>query len=217
MSESTPREQLTTTSYAVLGLLCIREWSAYDLVQEMERGWADIWPRAVSGIYREPKKLVAHGYAARRTEHHGRRARTVYAATPAGREAFRAWLASPAADPKLEAEALVRAAFAEHGSADDLRVVAQQVRAFAVERSRLYLKIADEYAEAGPRFPERLHSILLVAGFLGRYFAALIDWADWVEDALGEWDDVASAEAVPNLAELGRSVREQFEANVARG
>ena len=45
---------LTTTSYAVLGLLCVQPWTAYDLAQQMTRSTSFVWPRATSGLYNEP-------------------------------------------------------------------------------------------------------------------------------------------------------------------
>ena len=57
--------RLTTTSHLTLAFLTLRRWSAYELAEQVARGWADYWPRAASGIYEEPKKLVAHGLAAR--------------------------------------------------------------------------------------------------------------------------------------------------------
>ena len=50
---------LTTTSYAVLALLALRPWTTYQLAKQMERSLGWIWPRAVSRLYEEPKKLVA--------------------------------------------------------------------------------------------------------------------------------------------------------------
>ena len=55
--------RLSTTSYAVLGLLSLRSWTTYELAQQMGRSLDRIWPRAESKVYEEPKKLVANGYA----------------------------------------------------------------------------------------------------------------------------------------------------------
>lgn len=54
---------LTTTSYAILGLLSVRPWSTYELAQQMDRSLGRIWPRAQSKLYEEPKKLVRLGLA----------------------------------------------------------------------------------------------------------------------------------------------------------
>ena len=54
---------LTTTSYAILGLLAVKPWTTYELAQQMRRALGQFWPRAESKLYEEPKKLVAHGLA----------------------------------------------------------------------------------------------------------------------------------------------------------
>ena len=58
---SRTRPELTTTSYAILGLLAIRPWSTYELARQMQRDLRFVWPRAESNLYAEPKKLIAHG------------------------------------------------------------------------------------------------------------------------------------------------------------
>ena len=80
-----PRDSMTSTTYAVLGLLCVQPWSAYELAQQMARSLRFMWPRAESGIYREPQKLIGLGYASAGEVPAGpRRTKLVYAATPAG-------------------------------------------------------------------------------------------------------------------------------------
>ena len=56
---------LTSTSYAVLALLALQSWTTYQLAKQMERSLGWIWPRAVSRLYEEPKKLVAAGFLPR--------------------------------------------------------------------------------------------------------------------------------------------------------
>ncbi len=57
---------LTSTSYAILGLLSLRPWTTYELAQQMQRALGQFWPRAESKLYEEPKKLVEHGLGRRR-------------------------------------------------------------------------------------------------------------------------------------------------------
>jgi DNA-binding PadR family transcriptional regulator len=99
---------LTTTSYAILGLLAIQPWSTYELAQQMERSLGRVWPRAQSKLYEEPKKLVAHGLAKASVEQVGQRPRTRYAITPKGRRALATWLREPGAGPVLEFEQLLK-------------------------------------------------------------------------------------------------------------
>ena len=55
--------ELTTTSYAILGLLNIKPWSAYELTQQAQRSLRYAWPNSESHLYAEPKRLVRLGFA----------------------------------------------------------------------------------------------------------------------------------------------------------
>src|SRR4029453_15945181 len=55
--------KLTTTSYAILGLLAIKPWTTHELVVQVDKSLRRILPRAHSKLYEEPKKLVAAGLA----------------------------------------------------------------------------------------------------------------------------------------------------------
>ena len=106
----------TTTHYALLGLLCVRpSWSAYELVQQSQRVLGLLWPRAESKVYASAKRLVELGLARSHTERLGRRPRTLYSITPAGRSAMRAWLAEAGGGPSLEFEAALKLFFADQG------------------------------------------------------------------------------------------------------
>ena len=70
------RTTLTTTSFAILGLLAVQPWSSYELTRQMDRSLGRIGPRAQSKLYEEPKKLVHHGLAGASAERVGLRGRT---------------------------------------------------------------------------------------------------------------------------------------------
>ena len=93
---------LTTTSYAILGLLRLRSWTSYELAKQVQKSLGWFWPRAERKLYDEPKNLVALGLATATDEHTGNRPRTVYAITPAGRKALRGWLGHTPEPPALE-------------------------------------------------------------------------------------------------------------------
>lgn len=112
--------KMTTTTYAVLGLLAIKPWTTHELVQQVNFSLRRIWPRAQSKLYEEPKKLVALGYAEAQEEWVGRRRRTRYTITEKGRKALRSWLAMPGDGPSLEFEQLLKIDFADSGSKQDI-------------------------------------------------------------------------------------------------
>src|SRR5581483_2756096 len=99
-------KKLSTTSYAILGLLALRPWTTYELTQQLKRNLHYFWPRAESGVYEEPKNLVQQGLAESRREPFGRRPRTVYTITSAGRAALARWLEEPSEPSALFSEAL---------------------------------------------------------------------------------------------------------------
>jgi PadR family transcriptional regulator AphA len=180
---------LTTTSYAVLGLLAIRPWSSYELTQQMDRSLGRVWPRAASKLYEEPKKLTAHGLARSATERNGKRTRTVYAITPEGRRALRAWLAAPADGPVLEYEQLLKVFFAEHGSTSDLLATLAAAGEWARVRSGESLAIGEQYAAGAGPFPERLAELQLTSRFLTDFYLMVGNWAAWAAQIVADWPD----------------------------
>lgn len=85
---------ISTTEGAVLGLLATEgERSGYELAKRAERSVAYLWTPSRSQIYKVLPRLVAAGFARmREVEQRGRPDKAVYAVTPAGLEALRAWL-----------------------------------------------------------------------------------------------------------------------------
>jgi PadR family transcriptional regulator, regulatory protein AphA len=192
---------LTTTSYAILGLLAVQPWSTYELTQQMDHSLGRIWPRAQSKLYEEPKKLVEHGLARARSERVGQRARTVYAITPKGRRVLAAWLREPGAGPQLECEQLVKVFLADHGTTEDTKATLAAARAWAVERNRENLETARRYAAGGGAFRHRAANTMLVGRFLTDFYAMVAEWADWASELVAQWPpDPASA--VPDQAAL---------------
>ncbi len=130
--------KLTTTSYAVLGLLRRRPWSAYELTQYMRNSiLRAVWPRAESHLYSEPKLLEKRAFVVSHQEQNGARKRTVYSITDLGRRALSEWLlAQRESEFRFEYELLVRFAFAESVDSNDVQGYLQQVRADALRDAR---------------------------------------------------------------------------------
>jgi PadR family transcriptional regulator AphA len=101
--------RLTTTSYAVLGLLdLLGEATPYALKQALERSIENFWPVPHTTFYDEPARLAKAGYLSESQEPGGRR-RRVYALTDSGREALRKWADSPDLAPQqLRDEGLLK-------------------------------------------------------------------------------------------------------------
>jgi PadR family transcriptional regulator, regulatory protein AphA len=198
-------KKLTTTSYAVLGLLSLKSWTAYELTKQMSRSMSHIWPRAVSAVYREPKTLVAHGLAEASLEDSRERRRTRYSITPAGRRALARWLTQPTtAPPEFESEALVRVEFAEMGTKKDLlrtlRALREQAEAL---KARRLAQLTGYLVEGGP-FPERMHIHALIGPLVVEQAALLGDWARRAEEEITRWPDVSADAAAARGTEIIR-------------
>lgn len=181
--------EITTTNYALLGLLALRSWSAYELVGQSQRMLRFLWPRAESKVYESAKRLVTLGLASCEHERVGRRRRTVYAITPDGRRALRDWLARPGSGPALEFEGAIKLFFADLGSQDDALATIDEIRAWAQRMGDFGAALSDEYvaSEGGP-FPGRLHVNALVAELLWRHLGLVQDWAEWAREQVLSWE-----------------------------
>lgn len=195
---SRPRP-LTTTTYAVLGLLALRSWTTYELTQQMELGVRRFWPRARSKLYEEPKKLVEAGYATADVGAVGRRPRTVYSITPAGHRALERWLTEPGDGPALEFEQLLKTFFAEHGTKESLLRRLAATRDWVRTENAENVAVARAYRDGGGDFPERLAVHFLVGRFLTDHYDMVLSWADWATRVVEAWPDdltAATADAV---------------------
>jgi PadR family transcriptional regulator, regulatory protein AphA len=189
------KRELTTTSYAILGLLSLRSWTTYELAEQMQRALGAFWPRAVSGLYEEPKKLVAAGLARARSDAVGRRPRTRYEITAQGRRALAAWIPTSGAGPVVEFEQLVKIFFAEHGTKTDLLVTIAGVRAELEQRVASTAHVPREYLDDRGRYPERLPWLILIGRFLDEVEQAVDRWTTWAAGVVADWpDDITRAE-----------------------
>jgi PadR family transcriptional regulator, regulatory protein AphA len=176
-----------TTSYAVLGMLAIRPWSAYELNKQLRRSLAYCWPKTQSVLYDEPKRLAALGWARSRSEPAGRRTRTVYEITPAGQEALREWLATEPAAPRFEIEPMLRLLFADQGTKEDALAAVRSMAEWAAAQGRAGLQQSEEYLADGGPFPQRLHIIAPFALLVASLCETLIAWSDQVSRDIEDW------------------------------
>ena len=182
--------QLTPTSFAILGLLSIQPFTTYELAQQMERTLSWFWPRAASMIYEEPKKLVTAGLATRQATFTGKRRSTVYEITDEGRSELRNWLDTPATGMRMEFEAMIKVAFADAGDVTQLRAAVREVRADAEAQLAEIHARSKDYATTGGPFPDRLPIAAITGQLLMGQYEALVRWAQWAEDAIGNWTGV---------------------------
>jgi PadR family transcriptional regulator, regulatory protein AphA len=185
-NDSSP-PSLPTTSYAILGMLALRPWTAYELTQQLRRSLSYCWPKAESVLYDEPKRLVRLGLATARQEPVGRRTRTAYAITGEGRRALAAWLATRPDPPRFEFETMLRLVYADQGTKDELLDAVRAARRWAEGRFAEGREQVRGYLDDGGPFPERLHIIALFASFYADLFELVVRWADLAEAEIERW------------------------------
>jgi DNA-binding PadR family transcriptional regulator len=200
--------RLTSTSYAILGLLATQPWSTYELANQLRRALHYFWPRAESNLYAEPKRLVAAGLADAREEWTGDRKRTVYSITEAGRARLEEWLGTDVPPVRVESEAYLRILFGNMGSKDDVLRALRRIEDDAVAMSRHYAQLGEEYARGEGPFPDRIHvNALLVSLAIsqGRTTAA---WARSARADVERWDDTAAPDVDWAVKKLRAAVGE---------
>ena len=173
----------TTTSYAILGLLGVRDWTSYELAKQVQRSLNWFWPRAERKLYDEPRRLVADGLATARQEATGKRPRTVYAITDSGREEMRRWLGEPPERRSVEFPAMLKVFFADAGSTGQLSATLDTI---ADEASDRLAALAD-MAAAPPVFPRRAHLSALGLRLQLEQELAVLRWARWARTQVQEW------------------------------
>lgn len=198
---------MTTTSYAILGLLDLRDWTAYELAQQANRSLAYAWPISESQLYAEPKRLAGEGLLTITQAAAGpERQRQVFAITSAGRATLRAWLASDPTPTRIQAEVMLRCLFATSGSAEDLRSAVDATRQSTLDAYLAGHEFVDEYLQGDNPFPERLHANLLWMALVRDLQLTIIDWADETLDRIATWEDSETGPGPDAVAELLQSL-----------
>jgi PadR family transcriptional regulator AphA len=182
---------LTTTSFAVLAQLSLRPWSTYELAQQRVRYFRYVWPRAESAIYREVKRLAAMRLVAAKREYVGRRPRTVYSITDAGRQVLREWLGTPVSPFAMDFEAMIRLFIAPLGTKEQLVATLEQVRSDAQEMLRFGGAVKQEFLDGRAVLQDQVYIRALAVDF----FISLLNTVDgWAERTLSEvqgWEDLS--------------------------
>jgi PadR family transcriptional regulator AphA len=93
------------THFAILGLLCWKPMSGYDIRKMVEVALIHFWSESYGQIYPALNRLVEDGLATPEVDRNlGGRRRKVYRVTPAGRQVLEEWLRRPTSVPRLRDE-----------------------------------------------------------------------------------------------------------------
>lgn len=127
---SPANDQLTNTSYVLLGFLDSHPHSGYDIKRIADHSTRFFWQVSYGQIYPELKRLVDLGLAAQQPGARGGRTRNVYRITAKGRQALRSWLAQSAAAGSFEMrdELLLKLFFSDAAGVKVKRAILEQMR-----------------------------------------------------------------------------------------
>ncbi|MCV7393406.1 PadR family transcriptional regulator [Mycobacterium paraseoulense] len=189
--------QPTATSFALLGLLGIQPWTAYELVAQAKRSLHHFWPRSEAHLYAELKRLVERGHAHAELIEGRRRQRTRYTITPAGRVALEDWLGTEPAPPVLEIEGLLRVLLADQGSVKELRAAVETTARQAHELLVDGTTLLEDLLARGGQFPQRLHLTERSASLYGEFILLLNRWCEETLAEVDTWRETSDVGMTP--------------------
>lgn len=189
----------TATSFAILGLLGIQPWTAYELVAQSRRSLHWFWPRSEAHLYAELKRIVERGHAEAAVVHgrSERSQRTRYTITAEGRVALADWLRTEPAPATLEVEGMLRVLFADQSSTADLRAAIETTARQTLQRRREGFPLIEELLSNGGHFPQRAHLTERLVAFYDEFNHLLLQWCDETLAEIDTWPDTRDVGLTP--------------------
>jgi PadR family transcriptional regulator, regulatory protein AphA len=171
--------KLTPFSYVILALVGRGGAGPHDIVRMMREG-AIFWTTSESHYYAEPRRLASLGFLRARTQPGRTRPRTHYELTDTGRAALTAWLAEPAAMPRVQNESVVKLLAADFSDDATIAASLDGVRA-GIERAYRDL---EEMQRRALHIPHRTRYLRLIDDYARRSLDAQREWLDVVQEEL---------------------------------
>lgn len=191
----------TTTSFALLGLLGIKPWTAYEMVAQIKRGMYLFWPRSEAHLYAELKRIVERGHATAEVVEGTKRQRTRYTITPEGRAALEEWSETEPSPPIVEVEGFLRMFLGDQMTKESLRATLETTARQARDYYDTGYAITREILDTGGPFPHRLHLVEPMALFLDDFYRMLIEWCERTITQVDEWPDTRDIGLTPDARE----------------
>jgi PadR family transcriptional regulator AphA len=169
----------TGTPYALLGLLtlCPEGATGYDLRRLAERSIGNFWSESYGQIYPALKQLRKAGLVTAREEAAGKRDRTVYALTAAGRRQLAEWLRTSVRIQPPRNEMLLKLFFGPEATPEVHAGHVREVREFC--RGKLALMDTIESAISAQHATEPgLPYWLMTIDFGRRHCRMVLEWSE---------------------------------------
>jgi DNA-binding PadR family transcriptional regulator len=173
------RYELNPTAYVILGMLRNGPRSGYEIKGMVDRSVRFFWAASYGQIYPELRTLAKAGLVEAESQPTGRRKRTVYQLTDAGREELRGWLERAPDRLEIRDEGLLKLFFAGAagpGKAAEIIDAKQRL----MEEKLAALRAIEPVATAGASSDPFPYMVL-------RYGVESSEWViDWCERARAE-------------------------------
>ena len=170
---------MSTTPYAILGLLSTQPMSGYDIRRSLEESLSHFWSESYGQIYPALRKLEAARLIApvRQAPQDSRR-RKLYTLTAAGRAQLREWLSEPPKPQPPRNEMLLKLFFGRHAPPG---TCAAHVRRLRVQQERLAhtLERLEHQIKTERRGHPDLRYWLVAISFGVEQSQSLIDWSEF--------------------------------------
>lgn len=177
------------TEYVILGTLTLRPMSGYEIGRFIRGTIAHFWRESFGQIYPALASLEARGFIAGRQEPGARgQRRTIYSLRPAGRRAFREWLALPAAPPIPRYEHSLKLFFGAEAPPGATAQLIDELRARHRAQLAAYQSMETRLRGSLERDPHApFHLAVLLGGV--RYTEMVLAWCDEIETLLSRQED----------------------------
>ena len=180
-----------STRYALLGLLTLAPGtgaSGYDLRQWAEGSIGHFWSESYGQIYPVLKQLLNDGLVVARKDASGKRDKTLYAVTDAGRRELQDWLEKPARLQPPRNEVLLKLFF---GVETTTAASTARIRALQRHHHGLLARYDAVEREISQRFATHpsLPYWLMTLDFGRRHSAMAVEWCDATLKKLTELEE----------------------------
>lgn len=153
------------TRYAILGVLCIKPCSGYDIKKFCDKTISHFWNENFGHIYPVLQQLSKEQLISP-VDASGEDRRKLYSITDQGRQAFNDWLIQPPQIQPPRSELLLKLSFGNHMPRDHVRRMLVEVQERNGRNLTLFRQLEDSYladqaAKKDPAFPYWLASLRL--------------------------------------------------------
>jgi PadR family transcriptional regulator AphA len=164
--------------FIILGLLMGREYTLYEINKALETSISLFYSASFGSISAALDKLERKQWAVVRESVERGRNKRLYALTPAGAEAFSAWLESPIPSEKVRDPALTRLFFLGHlPAAQRITVIEEHLAALELLYASLVLLEQQTTATPMPEARQEIAAYQLLTLRYGKdYYAFSIAW-----------------------------------------